>query len=353
LLSERARSVARDAGILLALACVLELVLHLVAPQYGHKVFDYELTGSYPIARNADASRGTRVSPVKVPGVRRCLALGDSVTFGTGMPAERTWPAQLAELVHARGAARDEVLNAGIEGSSLDDLLFAWDEQWRRYSPDVVILGVTANMVSLEAIERAPELPAKKVHHPSRARPGAELKMQANRWFHELYTPSFASTEVQRGLYWLGRLNHQVDVHYPAGPMLAYGLLQGDLPRERSTQAWQRFDRSLTTLAEHVRAAGSELIVVWMPPRFELTDRAADNEKFVPRHRFTLRPVEHVAASAKAVGVTFVSGTDALRAERRAAGAESEPALYIHFDYNHFDERGHAAVARAVLASLR
>jgi lysophospholipase L1-like esterase len=345
--------VARDVAILVALACVLELVLHLVAPEYGHKVFDYELTGSYPIARNPDGSRGTRLSPAKAPGVRRVLALGDSVTFGTGVPAARTWPADLAELLRARGAARDEVVNAGIEGSSLDDLLFAWDEQWRSYSPDVVILGVTANMVSLEAIQRAPELPTKKVAHPSRSRPGAELKMHANRWFHELYTPSFASTQVQRGLYWLGRLNHEVDVKYPAGPMLAYGLLQGNLPRERSTQAWQHFDRSLTTLAEHVRAAGSELIVLWLPPRFELSDSPADNEKFVPRHRFTLRPAEHVAASAKALGVTFVSGADALHAERRATGSESEPALYIHFDYNHFDERGHAAVARAVLASLR
>jgi lysophospholipase L1-like esterase len=353
LLSDRARSAARDAGILLSLACVLELTLHVVAPEYGHKVFDYELTGSYPIARNADGSRGTRVSPQKTPGVRRLLALGDSVTFGTGVPAERTWPAQLAELPRERGAARDEVVNAGIEGSSLADLVLAWDGQWQRYSPDVVILGVTANMVSLEAIERAPELPAAKLAHPKRKAPGAELKMQANRWFHELYTPSFASTQVQRGLFWLGRLNHQIDVRYPAGPMLAYGMLQGDLPRERATQAWQHFERNLAALAEHVRAAGSELVVLWLPPRFELSDRPSDNEKDVPRHRFTLHPAERIAASAQALRVPFVNGETALLAARHAAGSESEPALYIHFDYNHLDERGHAAVARAVLASMR
>src|SRR5689334_18825859 len=46
----------------------------------------------------------------------RILALGDSITFGTSLAVDLTYPKQLEELLNEAGSARFEVFNLGVGG---------------------------------------------------------------------------------------------------------------------------------------------------------------------------------------------------------------------------------------------
>src|SRR3989442_528219 len=56
-----------------------------------------------------------------IPEVRY-LALGDSYTIGTGVGADRSFPARLSERWRSRGL-RVELLNVAVNGYTTDDLI--------------------------------------------------------------------------------------------------------------------------------------------------------------------------------------------------------------------------------------
>ena len=57
----------------------------------------------------------------------RYLALGDSYTIGEGVPAEGTWPYQLAAALRARGIALDDPQVIATTGWTTDELAAAID----------------------------------------------------------------------------------------------------------------------------------------------------------------------------------------------------------------------------------
>ena len=90
------RIFGRDVLIMIALAVVAELLLQLVAPQYGHDFYNRTLTASQPVTFNADGYRVVRC--------RHCIR----VRFkGLGSVALRSrWQRRLAKNVSWRWAIR-------------------------------------------------------------------------------------------------------------------------------------------------------------------------------------------------------------------------------------------------------
>jgi len=83
----------------------------------------------------------TAFDEAKAPGVRRVVCLGDSNTFGLGVPAERTWPAHVARgLVAARPAEKWEVLNLGVPGYTSWQVRRLLECDVAAMSPDVVVI---------------------------------------------------------------------------------------------------------------------------------------------------------------------------------------------------------------------
>ncbi|MFW7379460.1 MAG: arylesterase [Oligoflexus sp.] len=75
----------------------------------------------------------------------KILALGDSLTFGYEVAAEKTWPALLQKKLKDAGHPEAEVLNAGTSGATT-----AFGQQTlrfhlRRHKPDLLIYGLGAN----------------------------------------------------------------------------------------------------------------------------------------------------------------------------------------------------------------
>jgi hypothetical protein len=89
------------------------------------------------MSTNSRGHRGVAEHAVpKPPLVTRIVALGDSFTFGQGVPDDATWPAQLERLL-----PDTEVVNLGVSAYAHDQMYFALSDEGLALEPDVVILG--------------------------------------------------------------------------------------------------------------------------------------------------------------------------------------------------------------------
>ena len=131
----------------------------------------YELTpgveGHYfgcDVSINEGGFRDAEYTLTKPAGVSRIVALGDSVTFGTGLGVDETWSSYLRLHVGKR-APGTEVLNMGVGGYDTAQEVRFLERTGLAYDPDYVILGycindlatVSINLEMLTRIERFSE----------------------------------------------------------------------------------------------------------------------------------------------------------------------------------------------------
>jgi lysophospholipase L1-like esterase len=93
------------------------------------------------VSSNSRGARGPEEPPLqRRPGRRRVVAVGDSFTFGEGVNDGDTYPRRLQDLL-----PDTEVVNLGVHGYGLDQILIRLREEVPRYRPDVVLLGFFLN----------------------------------------------------------------------------------------------------------------------------------------------------------------------------------------------------------------
>lgn len=73
------------------------------------------------------------------------LSIGDSLTFGLGVPAEKTWPQLLQNKLQADGMKDAKVINAGSSGATTAFGLTAVRFQLKRSQPDLIVYALGAN----------------------------------------------------------------------------------------------------------------------------------------------------------------------------------------------------------------
>jgi lysophospholipase L1-like esterase len=95
--------------------------------------------------RNEFGQRDRVYSRAKPPGTFRVAGLGDSNTYGMGVPRERVFLKQAEQLLARRANRPVEVINFGVPGYNtaqeanlLEDVVAAWD-------PDLVVLQFCSN----------------------------------------------------------------------------------------------------------------------------------------------------------------------------------------------------------------
>lgn len=345
------RKLAVHAVVILVVAGVLELVVRTLDPRYTTHLFNADYSGGFPNAINADGFRGPLVPKDKPTGEFRILGAGDSVTFGTGVPAEATWPLRLQTLA-SKTDRPVTVINAGVPAASVKDIAFALRTRWQDFKPDAVVLPVTGNMVSLAWIRRGDQPVVPEHEQPSDAvRNSAtfQIKGRVQKFVRSFALPSFLTINVERGLYWLGLIDHEVNRDAPFGALFAQGWRQLDLDPARVDEAWTLFGVELADLAAACREVNAPLFITYIPSRFTLSDSIVDNEKNVPKQRLTIDPAERLSEIAKGIGATFVSVKPDLLADREQNPGASQ---YRQFDYTHLDVHGHDVVARALARIL-
>lgn len=96
------------------------------------------------------SAQGLRDRDFELPkpeGVFRILVLGDSVTYGVRVAAERTYPKVLERRLRALHP-EIEVVNAGVTGFTPWNALHFYLEQGRRFEADLVLLMLCLNDVA-------------------------------------------------------------------------------------------------------------------------------------------------------------------------------------------------------------
>lgn len=106
----------------------------------------YRLNPEHPRI-SSQGLRNRELPFLKPSGAGRILVLGDSVTYGPGVAAERTFSAQLEALLRETGANAD-VVNAGVPGYSTYNEFEFYRSRGAAFDPDIVLLVVCMNDVA-------------------------------------------------------------------------------------------------------------------------------------------------------------------------------------------------------------
>jgi len=100
---------------------------------------------------NSKGFRGKEFTLHKDPNNTRVIVMGDSVTFGI-VPESCPYPAQLQRLFNKQHLGKIEVINAGVEGYSSENVLNRLRYDILQYQPDILIVYVGWN--DLYSIQR-------------------------------------------------------------------------------------------------------------------------------------------------------------------------------------------------------
>ena len=299
-----------------------------------------------PVTINSDGLRGEEISTPKPPHTTRLVAVGDSITFGYGIPVEDTYAKVLEKRLNANASAlmRYEVLNGGTLGGSLGDYLHFLNQKAERLQPDVVLIGVSLNDILVYSAEGG-------VSEADAQWQGEHLPL-ARRLSHfllrhsQLYMLSYS--RLKSFLYDFGALdiNKVQGSNFVAlSPASAY-----------QTQAWTSSLEMLSRIAALCRERGYRLIVVVFPMQMQMS--AADLRFYREKYHLKLSdqtlsgdPQRRLKEFAKATGVTLV---DLLPVYR----AYDSKDLYLRnklipFDPSHPSVKGNKIAAEEIFGVLK
>jgi lysophospholipase L1-like esterase len=183
-----------------------------------------------PVAFNQHGLRDRERSLEPAAGTTRVLVLGDSVTFGMGVPFEDTYPARTEARLNASlgGAATVEVLNFGIPGYNTLHSLAQLRELGLAFRPDIVVVGFLYNDVELSTRQRESGASASTgASTPSAPSFGRSLKsavnagvlyLKQNTYFFPWLTPRLGMALRPLGFSGFGQVGEFKDQYADSNP---------------------------------------------------------------------------------------------------------------------------------------
>jgi lysophospholipase L1-like esterase len=99
----------------------------------------------FRVVTNSRGYQGPEFAPVKPKDSLRVVCMGNSSTFGWGVPPDSTYPRLLQAELEGRLGREVEVINAGVPGYSSIQGLALLEREVRALSPDVITLSFGAN----------------------------------------------------------------------------------------------------------------------------------------------------------------------------------------------------------------
>lgn len=290
------------------------------------------------------------VGPQRKPGTARVLALGDSFVLGYTVEQQRTFVEQLEQRWRAEGRAID-VVNAGVEGWSIDQSVVWFVERGREYAPDLVVLFAYENDIYWCGEER--------YQRYDKPRFGANGEVERRQLVDPGPTPplqrlalgkflGFALSAIQPV-----ELPGEFEVDGRRLPGEFAPLLHTPPPFEAAAEA--RMESALAALARFCSALRVPLVIVPIPSKSAI--HADEREYFrnwssglkgLPDTAWSPdRPVEIVLSAAKRQGIETLDPREALRRD----GAERK--LYFEGAIEwHLNDDGNLALANFLHGAL-
>ncbi len=324
---------------------------------------EYELT----FTTNSRGLRDTERAYQAPLGVGRVLALGDSYVEGYGVTLVETVTQRLEASLRASGCGID-VINGATTGYGTDQEYLFYSTEGIRYSPGIVLLFFYYNDVlsndsqllfegvpkpvfvfrngNLEVYKQPVATPAPRPRPP---REGAESRgptgWLVSEWLRERLW--FGAPHVYNQL---GRLGLW-EPNRPTGARIELRVFSRErIPRLEG--GWEKTEALLKRLGEAVGSHGGRLLVVYVPARFEVNDRAWQ----LTRAKYRLDDAlwdrrlvrERLEDTARRAGLSLLDLTPAMR--RADKGWRGGP--YYEYD-GHWNALGHAVAAAELRERLR
>jgi lysophospholipase L1-like esterase len=258
----------------------------------------------------------------KPPGVCRIVALGDSFTYGAGVPFEETYLVQLERMLDTRPGAvsRFEIVKMGIPRFFPEAERLLLEHYGLGFEPDVILVTFVPN----DVIDTYLGLGALAVSRDGYllTSEGARLVRDLPAPLARLYTASHAFRLV------LGRIaSYRVA---QAQPIKWNDVYRADGFHEKD---WREVERQFRAMSRLARQHRVPLLLVHIPMKGDLD---------APQAAY---PARRLAALAAEESVAFVDTLPALR-----AAAQTAPAYWPRD--GHPNARGAAVIARTLYAAL-
>jgi lysophospholipase L1-like esterase len=113
---------------------------------YRHPSSSKAIYGDVIVTYNENGLRDGPILP-KAEGEFRILALGDSITFGWGVPQDQIFTVRLEHLLQGRLGRTVRVINSGVGGYNTVQELRYFKQEGITFKPDLVILTYLENDV--------------------------------------------------------------------------------------------------------------------------------------------------------------------------------------------------------------
>lgn len=330
----------------LVILVALEFTLRAAEPRLLGRVYDASMTGGHLLAFNQQGFRGPPVEIPKPEGTRRVLALGDSVTMGTGVAHDQTWSAYLEQRLN-EPQRPVEVINTGLPALDLAQIELELREHWSRFQCDEVVLVITGNMISFAKARegQAATLPDSKKRRATVIKEESGLRAGLKTLYTEVAIPNALVIGSEHAKFAIGLEDHHYNPEYPVGVMLAHGYIQDGRDASMSEQAYDIVRSQLAQLKQATDDLGLPLTVTYAPPKFSLNDSIWNNLKFVDHDRLTIDPINRIGSMCSELGIAFVDPVEAIR--------NAPSPAYVLSDYTHFSPSGHDALGSAIERSIK
>ena len=272
----------------------------------------YTKVGHQPVHINSHGTRGPEFVAAKPANTIRILSLGDSRTFGWGLPDEETYSRQVEVLLqqHVGRGKTVEVINAGVNAWSFPQMQVFLRDVGLKWSPDFVVLA-EANLWTQFSEKNSDEFVKKfmsRVRLKNLLRRSAiyhfaiEVKLQA---FYQRYRTKFIPVDPKQDQFFKEQQQNDPDAV---------------------------FRSAIADLCRTAQSNGVKAVLLFVPTLDEL---ASTNQSRVL--------VSKLAVSAK-LGVPLVDLTPEL-----SGGGK---ALYLEADPVHLNADGNAIVARRLFEGM-
>ncbi|MCB9762996.1 MAG: SGNH/GDSL hydrolase family protein [Alphaproteobacteria bacterium] len=260
----------------------------------------------------------------KAPGVWRVVLVGDSVSFGGGLPREAVYT-RVAERVLQERGLEVEIINLAIYGYDAQQVAATLHHRGWAYAPDLVVYAAYTNDGSPTALIQVGEqrAPVYVGDHPAGLWPGPGLGDTLIR-SSAIYRRYLGAREARR--------------------------LEGGAPTDREAE-WAFIDRWMGEMAADAEAHDTPLLVWALAPHVMAEpdpERCGGDNTGPAFCAEQLRTLAHVQQSARALGLPFATSLPWLRASG-ASGffLEGKPE-----DVHHPNAEGSAVVGRGLAEVL-
>jgi lysophospholipase L1-like esterase len=309
-----------------------------VSPSLGFRLKPNQVgyTADKPMQTNALGLRGPERSRSKPAGVRRVLILGDSIAFGHGVAYPDTFAQRLETLLNGgSGQGSNEVIDAGVPAFNTQQEVTYFREEGLLFQPDVAVLALYWNDISSKTGVTA-DSEGRLIDDATPVNPGWYGRWSETpagfRARNLLKRSSFLYFVVDRLRY----LRAGSERSTPKQAAMQQSVLTGT-PHPAVTAGWMDIEHQLVALAELGRSHGIEVVVAILPMP-QLLEGQYPNAQYPARvlgmcQRIGLRSVDIQPAFARAF--------------------KGHGSLFIPYDGDHPNERGHEIIADELYSVLR